>query len=94
MAVLLALCLAYATTASAPAAERCVFPNDPSVLDVKRDFGAKGDGVTDDTAALQNAIDASSQRGGGQSTKLLYLPNGIYRLTSILVVRAGVGPWV
>jgi hypothetical protein len=27
------------------AAERCVFPQDPSVLDVKRDFGVKGDGV-------------------------------------------------
>jgi len=73
---------------------RLVFPDDPAVLNVKRDFGAKGDGKTDDTVALQKAIDASSNRSGGQGTKLLYLPNGIYRITSTLVVSAGVGPWV
>lgn len=50
--------------------------------------------MADDTAALQAGIEASSNRGGGQGTKLLYLPNGIYRRTSNLVVKAGVGPWV
>ncbi|MCX8156866.1 MAG: glycoside hydrolase family 55 protein [Verrucomicrobiae bacterium] len=73
---------------------RLVFPEDASVLNVKRDFNARGDGRTDDTEALQRALDASSQRGGGQATKLLYLPNGTYRLTSNLVVHAAVGPWV
>ena len=53
---------------AALAAERCVFPNDPSVLDVKRHFGAKGDGVADDTAALQAGIEASSNRGKDSGT--------------------------
>ena len=51
------------------------------VFNVK-DFGAKGDGVTNDTQAIQNAIDAARAVGGG----IVYFPRGIYmvdRLTRI-----------
>ena len=44
------------------------------------DFGAKGDGVTDDTAAIQRAIDAVVERGGGKIT-FPYAPKG-YRIAS------------
>ncbi|MDG2124435.1 MAG: glycosyl hydrolase family 28-related protein, partial [Verrucomicrobiales bacterium] len=43
-----------------------------------RDFGATGDGTTDDTSALQHAID--------QGDGLLELPRGTYRITSTLTV--------
>jgi len=85
--------LAFAIHSQA-AADRVVFPQDPSVLDARRDFGAKGDGVADDTAALQAGIEASSNRGKGGGTKILFLPNGSYRISSNLVVKAAVGPWV
>ena len=45
------------------------------VFDVVRDFGAKGDGRTDDSAAIQSAIDAARQQGGGA---MAYLPGGRY----------------
>lgn len=45
------------------------------------DFGAVGDGVTDDTAALKTAIDAVSSTGG-----TIHFPNLKYRLTSTIKV--------
>ena len=46
-------------------------------FDVK-DFGAKGDGVTDDTSAFQAAIDAVAAQGGGKIV-VPYSPKG-YRI--------------
>lgn len=47
-----------------------------------KDFGAVGDGVTDDTAAIQAAIDAVGSAGGGS----VYIPVGTYKLTDSLTV--------
>ncbi len=44
-----------------------------------KDFGAKGDGITDDTKAIQSAIDHLVDNGGGT----LYFPNGRYRLATL-----------
>ncbi len=47
-----------------------------------RDFGAFGDGIHDDTAAVQGALDAVSAAGGG----VVLVPQGTYRLTETLTV--------
>jgi hypothetical protein len=51
------------------------------VVNVK-DFGAKGDGVTDDTAAIQAAIYSVISNGGQ-----IYFPNGTYILSNSITVN-------
>jgi T5SS/PEP-CTERM-associated repeat protein len=55
-------------------------------------FGATGNGSSDDTVALQNALAAAGTNGGG----IVYLPGGKYKFTNTLDVPAGVelrGPY-
>ncbi|MFI1607860.1 glycosyl hydrolase family 28-related protein [Streptomyces griseofuscus] len=54
-------------------------------LNVK-DYGARGDGITDDAPALQAAITAASAAGGGT----LYVPAGRYILNTALTWSSGV----
>lgn len=57
-----------------------------------RDFGAKGDGKTDDTLAFQRALDEAGRAGGG----VVYAPRGNYLFKGHLVVPNGVtlkGVW-
>ena len=49
-----------------------------------KDFGAVGDGVADDTAAIQAAADAAFAAG-----KPVYAPAGVYKLTAQVVFRTG-----
>lgn len=52
-----------------------------------RDYGAKGDGVTSDTEAIQQAINAASQAGGPGRRSLVLVPEGTY-LTSSLFLKS------
>ncbi|HOF86549.1 MAG TPA: glycosyl hydrolase family 28-related protein [Armatimonadota bacterium] len=79
-ALLLALivCLAGAALAAPPAfTEEFVGPF-PSWKNVKTDYGAKGDGIADDTAAIQHALDELRFH---QDHCVLYFPAGTYRVT-------------
>jgi hypothetical protein len=51
----------------------------PSWADVKRDYGAQGDGKADDTAAIQKALDDLRQH---KKFCVLYFPAGTYRVTA------------
>lgn len=75
---MLILVLAMCGAAGAAAANKA----HPAALNVM-DFGAKGDGKTDDTAAIQKAIDAASAVGGTQVT----LPRGNFLIRGHLEVK-------
>lgn len=49
-----------------------------------RDHGAKGDGTTDDTVAIQNALNAVVKGKGGR----VHFPAGRYRITKTLTVSS------
>jgi hypothetical protein len=49
------------------------------------EYGAVGDGVTDDTAAIQAAADAVEAAGGG----VLYIPTGHYIISACLFLGSG-----
>lgn len=57
-------------------------PQGPSVEYVVTAHGALGDGVTDDTTAIQNAINAVAALGGG----VVFFPPGAYKITATLTL--------
>jgi hypothetical protein len=70
------------------------FPTNAGVLNV-RDFGAKGDGVTDDTAAINEAIAASTPTPNtgdfwGQA-KIVFFPAGTYIISAPLIKQDASG---
>ncbi|AEV82054.1 Polygalacturonase [Actinoplanes sp. SE50] len=50
-----------------------------------KEFGAKGDGTTDDTAAIQAALDYAA--APGRTGSIVYLPRGTYRTSKALRVH-------
>lgn len=66
--------LAVYPTASAPAPES-------GMVNVRRDHGAAGDGIADDTAALNTAAGVAAFQG-----RMLEIPEGTYRITGPVVV--------
>jgi len=69
------------------------------MIDVKDDFGAKGDGATDDTDALQAALDEAYgteeyPNGGSEgryANQSVYFPNGWYVTSAPLTLRSVAG---
>jgi len=97
---LAAFALAIPILALTAHAREIVFPADPrAVIDVKRDCGAKGDGIADDTQAIQSAIERT---GGKDHSRTIYIPAGVYRITGTLILKppgpgkegSMVGPWI
>ena len=75
------VCVTFAfALATASGAENLVFPPDAGVIDVtKPPYGAKGDGQTDDTQAIQQALNDHPNQGA-----IIYLPHGTYRIAATL----------
>jgi hypothetical protein len=75
--------LAAASPAAAGPSVYVTAPADARAVTVR----AAGDGRADDSTAIQQALDAVSNRGGGG---LVFLPSGRYRLTRTIYVWPGV----
>ena len=64
-----------------------------ALYDVVKDFGANADGVTDDSPAIQRALRAAKNKGGG----VVYIPEGTYLCETPILLPSGVtlrGEWV
>ena len=73
-----------ARTTQASGYPKFAMPANSGFTNVKTDCGAKGDGVTDDTDALEKAIGSPSK--GIKGSRAIYIPNGTYFISRPLVV--------
>lgn len=65
-----------------------LFPSDANIIDIKTDYGATGDGVTDDTDAINTALrenNSSSSALHNFSPRTLYFSPGTYLVSDTLV---------
>jgi Pectate lyase superfamily protein len=68
------------TTQSALANSEIEFPANSDLINVK-DFGVKGDGITDDTLALQKAINSTNR-----DYQVVYFPQGTYLVSDTIQI--------
>lgn len=70
------------------------FPADSGVVNV-RHYGARGDGVTDDTAAIQAAARDAFEHGGSRYAcpAFVHLPNGTYLVSDTIERRVSDEGW-
>lgn len=66
-------------------------PNNYTVFRNVKDFGARGDGVTDDTAAIQRAVTQGNRCGPSacesstNTPAIVYFPEGTYLISSSII---------
>ena len=72
-------------------AER-TFPRDSGMVNVKTEFGAKGDGVSDDTEAIQQAISATVHHPQ-TGPRIIYFPAGTYLVSRPLLEKDPMSRW-
>jgi Pectate lyase superfamily protein/Major tropism determinant N-terminal domain len=89
---LLELIESYRWARSSPSITRSVFRTLQAKLDDRvnvKDFGAKGDGVQDDTAAFQNALNQLYRNTSIEFRKQLFIPTGHYNIAGVLRIPTG-----
>jgi hypothetical protein len=68
------------------------FPTDSGMVNVKTEYGAKGDGVSDDTAAIQLAMSATVHHPQ-VGPRIIYFPAGTYLVSRPLLEKNVKGQW-
>ena len=58
---------------------KCVTPPTSTIVVNVKDLGAKGNGIANDTVAIQSAIDQVTGTGG-----IVHIPNGIYMIDAVV----------
>lgn len=82
--ILILFLLPYITAAQ----EESFYGPFPSWTNLKTVYGARGDGITDETRILQKALDELGEPG---HSPVLFIPDGIYRITSTLTMKTKKG---
>ncbi len=72
-------------------AER-TFPPDSGMVNVKTEYGAKGDGVSDDTSAIQQAI-SSVVHHPQTGPRIIFFPAGTYLVSRPLLEKDRMSRW-